>query len=89
MIENPINGIIRLIQDEITMPSGNDQSLSSKLHHQHSEHLNYTKVKKNKMQFEIKHFAGAVRYEINGFFAKNLDALTECTKEMLQQVNYH
>merc|ERR1712048_784125 len=85
LLEHSQTGIIRLIQDEVTMPRGNDESLAAKMHVEHGSHPNYKKVRKNKMQFEIVHFAGSVKYEINGFFDKNLDALTECTKVMLSQ----
>ena len=85
LIEHKQTGIIRLIQDEVTMPKGNDESLSMRLHQQHSSHPNYKKVRKNTMQFTIIHFAGKVTYEINGFFEKNLSSLTQCTQKMIEK----
>eukprot|EP01083_Nonionella_stella_P142654 441829_1 len=58
LLEDPREGIIRLIEDEVTMPKGNDKSLASRLHTKHGSHPNYNRIKKHKMQFEIVHFAG-------------------------------
>ena len=36
-------------------------------------------------RFTIVHFAGPVKYGIDGFFDKNVDGLSDCTKSMLAQ----
>ena len=83
LFENKKNGIFRLIQDETALPNGNDQTLAVKMHKEHKKNANYRKVKYQTQQFQIVHFAGTVTYEINGFFAKNLDAISEVTQKAM------
>lgn len=98
MIEgNP--GIIRLLDEEIVVPKGTDLSLVEKLHKQFhpnekNKHESYGIIKKKKTIFIIKHYAGAVEYEISGFLEKNRDtlydslssAMVRSSNEVIQQL---
>ena len=74
-------GILAYLDEECVYPNGSDNSLMSKfkknlLKHKHFEVPN-NKVRSSKTDtlFVIKHFAGDVKYCIDGFLEKNRDTL--------------
>ncbi|XP_045766562.1 myosin-VIIa-like [Maniola jurtina] len=81
--QKPMN-LLSLIDEESRFPKGTDLTLLSKLHSNHSNKNCYITPKStHEHKFGVKHFAGDVFYEVNGFLDKNRDMLTADVKEMI------
>eukprot|EP00038_Savillea_parva_P000944 m.100093 g.100093 ORF g.100093 m.100093 type:complete len:1206 (+) comp10335_c1_seq1:121-3738(+) len=86
LIEMPKNGILAMLDEESKLPKSSDNSFCDKLHAAYAKHIRVMIPRKSKMKwykqlrndegFVIRHFAGAVCYEVEGFMDKNNDALT-------------
>lgn len=65
------------MDEECLFPEGSDKTLLDKLHRNFSSHIHYQKPPDpiSKEKFVIKHYAGDVTYNINGFLDKNRDTL--------------
>lgn len=80
LLERPPNCILRLLSEECRMPKGNDVTFVEKLHTEFSlvnPNAFYIKGSDRRnwsSEFSIKHFAGVVTYNVNGFLKKNRDA---------------
>eukprot|EP00375_Theileria_parva_P003610 XP_766295.1 myosin [Theileria parva strain Muguga] len=72
-----INGIFAMIDEECQIPGGNDQSLCNKLCQKHSGNKRFDKVRTDQSSFVVNHFAGGVKYKIDGFLEKNKDSLSD------------
>ncbi|XP_011308112.1 myosin-VIIa [Fopius arisanus] len=76
--------VMALIDEESKFPKGTDLSLLAKSHQIHSANDNYVKPKSDLVQaFGIRHFAGAVDYEIGGFLEKNRDTFSVDLKQLI------
>ncbi|XP_055479496.1 unconventional myosin-VIIa isoform X1 [Psammomys obesus] len=76
MIANRPMNVISLIDEESKFPKGTDATMLHKLNSQHKLNANYVPPKNSHdTQFGIKHFAGVVYYETQGFLEKNRDTL--------------
>jgi len=94
LIEAKPGGILALLDEESKMPRANDASFCDKLHEKYLKHFRLQLPRKSKMSyykqmkdnegFIIRHFAGAVCYETEGFMEKNNDALTYDMFTMVQ-----
>jgi len=73
MIEGRL-GLLAIIEEE-TARSSTDQKMSNKLEKILTDNEYYNKPRLVRCGFEIKHYAGIVRYDANTFLAKNADAL--------------
>ncbi|XP_057671586.1 myosin-VIIa-like isoform X1 [Diorhabda carinulata] len=84
----PLN-IFSLMDEESKFPKGTDFSFLTKLHKQHGNHSNYSKPKSEMTPaFGIKHFAGEVFYDVEGFLEKNRDSFShDLLKLMLKSQN--
>jgi len=86
LIEKAKAGILAMLDEESKLPKSSDNSFCEKLHASYSKHIRVMIPRKSKMKwykqlrneegFVIRHFAGAVCYEVDGFMDKNNDALT-------------
>jgi myosin-6 len=91
LIEIPKTGILAILDDISKMPQPSENAFAEALHQKHSKHFRLQVPRKSKMAyykqlrdneaFIIRHFAGAVCYEVgngknSGFLDKNNDALT-------------
>ena len=86
MIEGRL-GLLAIIEEE-TARSSTDQKMSNKLEKILNENEYFNKPKLVRCGFEIKHYAGVVRYDCNTFIAKNADALaTDLTNLMKSSSN--
>lgn len=88
MIEgNP--GVLRMMDEEVFVPKGSDNSLIEKLHKQFwpsdkQHHPKYGIIKKNKNIFIVHHYAGEVEYDITGFLDKNRDTLHDSLADAMK-----
>ncbi|KAF1881143.1 hypothetical protein Lal_00023176 [Lupinus albus] len=83
-------GLLSLLDEESNFPRATDLTLASKL----KQHLNANPCFKGEMgrAFSVRHYAGEVLYDTNGFLEKNRDPLpsdsiqllSSCTCELLQ-----
>lgn len=86
LIETPKKGILGILDEVSKMPRATDKQFCEKLHAAYPKHFRLQLPRKSKMAgyskmrddegFIIRHFAGAVGYESDGFLDKNNDALT-------------
>eukprot|EP00038_Savillea_parva_P000948 m.100167 g.100167 ORF g.100167 m.100167 type:complete len:1317 (+) comp10335_c1_seq6:64-4014(+) len=86
LIETPKTGILGILDEISKMPQASDKQFCEKLHKTYQKHFRLQLPRKSKMAgyskmrddegFIIRHFAGAVGYESEGFLDKNNDALT-------------
>ncbi|KAK2195809.1 bifunctional IQ motif [Babesia duncani] len=70
------NGLFIMIDEECHLPGGKDQNLVDKIFKRHPKHVRLTPVKTDRSKFIVNHFAGSVKYSINGFLEKNKDQLS-------------
>ena len=94
LIEKDKEGILAILDDTSKMPRANDKMFAEALHKKHAKHFRLQSPRKSKMSyykqlrdeegFIIRHFAGAVCYNSEGFMDKNNDALTADLNEMVQ-----
>lgn len=77
LAEQPMN-ILALCDEEAKFPKGTDDSLLGKLHTNHGKtKAIYIQPKSNLVKkFGIKHFAGDVFYDLEGFLDKNRDTFS-------------
>ncbi|KAM8875074.1 unconventional myosin-VIIb isoform 1-T1 [Spinachia spinachia] len=77
MLANKPLNMLALIDEESNFPKGTDSTLLQKLNKVHEKGDIYLCPKNNyETQFGVKHFAGEVYYDSNGFLEKNRDALS-------------
>ena len=89
LIEKKPTGLIALMDDAAVIGDATDktlfESLCAKLKHKHFETYETTKDRKIPDNcFRIKHYAGDVTYNINGFLDKNKDLLFTMLKQTMQ-----
>ncbi len=77
-------GILPLLDEELVVPRGSDKTFLAKMIQKQSKNPVFKRQMKKPMNFIVKHYAGQVSYDANGFLEKNRDTLTEDLVEMLQ-----
>ncbi|KAI3647637.1 hypothetical protein MP228_007858 [Amoeboaphelidium protococcarum] len=77
-------GLIQLLDEESNFPKSSDFTFIEKCHKNHEQHPSYIKHKTNKVQFGVKHYAGDVYYNIDGFLEKNRDTLKSDLIDLLK-----
>lgn len=83
LITQKPNGVLPLLDEELVVPRGSDKSFVQKLHGHQGTNKVYKRVLKNQDHFIIKHYAGDVVYDTDGFLEKNRDTLTDDLLEVL------
>eukprot|EP00039_Didymoeca_costata_P032095 m.36807 g.36807 ORF g.36807 m.36807 type:complete len:2189 (+) comp9188_c0_seq1:109-6675(+) len=93
LAEMPLN-VLAIVDEEAKFPKGTDDSMLTKLHTNHGKTASiYIKPKSTHVKkFGIKHFAGDVYYDVDGFLEKNRDtfsqdlinAIGDCENEYLK-----
>ena len=68
-------GVFHLLDDESNFPKATDLSYLEKCHYNHALNELYSRPRMNSMEFGIKHYAGQVWYNVEGFLDKNRDTL--------------
>ncbi|KAM4698021.1 unconventional myosin-X-like [Rhinophrynus dorsalis] len=77
-------GLLALINEESRFPKGTDFTLLEKLHNQHANNPHYVKPRVTEHQFGIKHYAGEVTYDVQGFLERNRDTFRDDILNMLR-----
>uniref|UniRef100_A0A8C5R5E2 Uncharacterized protein n=1 Tax=Leptobrachium leishanense TaxID=445787 RepID=A0A8C5R5E2_9ANUR len=77
-------GLLALINEESRFPKGTDFTMLEKLNAQHVNNPHYVKPRVTENQFGIKHYAGEVMYDVQGFLEKNRDTFRDDILNMLR-----
>ena len=75
MISKKPIGVFHLLDDESNFPKASDVSFLGKCHYNHALNELYSRPRMSSMDFGIKHFAGQVWHNVEGFLDKNRDTL--------------
>eukprot|EP01002_Notosolenus_urceolatus_P011103 NODE_38_length_3307_cov_18.186004_g29_i0.p1 GENE.NODE_38_length_3307_cov_18.186004_g29_i0~~NODE_38_length_3307_cov_18.186004_g29_i0.p1 ORF type:complete len:1079 (-),score=398.82 NODE_38_length_3307_cov_18.186004_g29_i0:71-3034(-) len=73
-------GIFAMLDEECALGKGTDLGFLDKIAEKHAPHPSFEKKQLQKSSFTIKHFAGKVHYEVEGFLEKNRDSLKDSIK---------
>ncbi|XP_018313716.1 unconventional myosin-XV isoform X1 [Mycetomoellerius zeteki] len=76
-------GILHLLDDESNFPKATDLSFLEKCHYNHALSELYSRPRMNSAEFAIRHYAGQVWYNVEGFLDKNRDTLRPDVVELL------
>jgi len=81
LLETRHTGILSMIDEEINMPKGTDETLLNKVFKTHGKHENLKKPSPKgdpqfRNKFIVSHYAGDVSYSVVGFLDKNKDAVS-------------
>ncbi|XP_063618998.1 unconventional myosin-XV [Cydia splendana] len=76
-------GILHLLDDESNFPRASDASFLEKCHYNHALNELYSRPRLGASEFGVKHYAGQVWYNVEGFLDKNRDALRGDVLELL------
>ncbi|KAJ3044171.1 Unconventional myosin-VIIb [Rhizophlyctis rosea] len=76
-------GLLSLLDEESNFPKASDQTCLEKFHKTHEKDACYVKPKQAKAVFGVRHYAGEVVYQIEGFLEKNRDTLRADLMELL------
>ncbi|CEG38263.1 myosin-like protein [Plasmopara halstedii] len=68
-------GVLALLNEECMRPKGSDAAFANKLKAHYSDNDRFECPRFARDAFVIKHYAGPVQYDTNGFLIKNTDAL--------------
>jgi len=85
VLETPRTGLFAIINEELTVPKGTDDTMLAKICKRFEGDAHFKKDKKSPITFGIIHFAGEVQYTVNGFLTKNRDALPSDVQALLEQ----
>jgi len=78
------HGLLPLLDEELIVPRGSDTGFLTKMNEHHARNAVYQRDSKRPTRFMIKHYAGLVAYEVDGFLEKNRDTLTEDLLDVLR-----
>ncbi|CAA9999584.1 unnamed protein product, partial [Nesidiocoris tenuis] len=76
-------GILHLLDDESNFPRATDFSFLEKCHYNHALNELYSRPRLNGPEFGVRHFAGQVWYNVEGFLDKNRDTLRTDVVDLL------
>jgi myosin-5 len=78
-------GVLSILDEECIIPRGSDERFASKLGSIHEGHPAFVKNKLVSPTFALKHYAGMVTYQAEGFLDKNRDAVGEAVVNLLRE----
>jgi len=81
MLEKKGEGVFAMIDEELNVPKGSDETFLKKVLAKHGKHPNFAAPKPKDFNahlvFIVVHYAGAVPYNVTSFLEKNRDALND------------
>jgi myosin heavy subunit len=81
LLEKKGEGVLAMIDEELSVPKGDDLTFLKKVLAKHAKHPNFAAPKpkdlNSNLVFCIQHYAGLVPYNVTSFLEKNKDALNE------------
>ncbi|GAB5362911.1 hypothetical protein AAMO2058_000839200 [Amorphochlora amoebiformis] len=84
LITKKPNGILPMLDEELVLPKGSDKTFLQRMARNHKSNKVFESQMKLPHCFAVKHYAGKVLYDSNGFLEKNRDTLSETVIETLQ-----
>jgi myosin-5 len=87
MIESRQGGIFALLDEELKLPKCTDLTFLGKVEKEHNNKPNgrfKRDFRKKAELFEIRHFAGAVTYDVSNFLEKNRDKMHDYLEDLIQ-----
>jgi len=80
-------GLLKTVEDQTTIPQPSDEKLLAALHKDFDKHSHYVKPHPRfiKFNFTIRHFAGDVQYNVEGFVTKNVDRVPQQVLQALSK----
>lgn len=90
LIEKPM-GILSILEEECMFPKASDKTFLEKLYGNHlGKSPNFSKPKAGKKSkfeahFELKHYAGSVGYNIDGWLGKNKDPINQTVVDLFKE----
>eukprot|EP00040_Diaphanoeca_grandis_P036460 m.232435 g.232435 ORF g.232435 m.232435 type:complete len:1418 (-) comp33622_c0_seq1:24-4277(-) len=77
-------GVLPMLDEELRIPGGSEGNFLTKLQEKQSSNAVFDPMRKLRDCFGVRHFAGAVSYNVRGFLEKNRDTLTIDLLDLLQ-----
>ena len=77
LIAGRADSLMGALTEECIFPKGSDGSYAEKVKKVHSKHAHFNDMKTEPTAFAVRHFAGEVVYEVDGFLAKNKDPISQ------------
>ena len=77
LIAGRADSLMGALTEECIFPKGSDGSYAEKVKKVHSRHAHFNDMKTEPTAFAVRHFAGEVVYEVDGFLAKNKDPISQ------------
>ena len=84
LIAGRADSLMGALTEECIFPKGSDGSYAEKVKKVHSRHAHFNDMKTEPTAFAVRHFAGEVVYEVDGFLAKNKDPISQDLLVLLQ-----
>ena len=75
LLQNKPLGLLAILDEESNFPKATDQTMIDKFHQAFEKHKDYVRPRGNEAFFGLRHYAGCVTYEGEGFLEKNRDTL--------------
>ena len=76
-------GVMGLLDEQCVVPNGTDDKLILKMYAELAKYPHFAKPRLSNTAFEVRHYAGPVEYEVEGFLEKNKDTLFDEHTELL------
>ena len=93
LVEGRVNGLLAILNEECVRPGGNDKAFVLKVvdhHTRQSSPCLFRGKRFGEFEFGVKHYAGEVVYNAEGFVNKNMDTLPtdlqECAKKSSNEI---
>lgn len=77
LIAGRADSLMGALTEECIFPKGSDGSYAEKVKKVHGRHAHFNDMKTEPTAFAVRHFAGEVVYEVDGFLAKNKDPISQ------------
>ncbi|XP_053425564.1 myosin XVB [Nycticebus coucang] len=84
LVDQP-HSLLSILDAQTQLSQATDHTFLQKCHYHHSEHPRYAKPQLPLPIFTVRHYAGAVTYQVHKFLNRNRDHLDPAVVEMLGQ----